>query len=59
MVKMYNIKNMYRVFYTLILLSVIYFRYITYSICISSNSDGSKKLPDDGKLLPKHVGASI
>jgi hypothetical protein len=27
--------------------------------CISSNSDGSKKLPDDGRLLPKHVGASI
>jgi hypothetical protein len=28
-------------------------------ICISGNSDGSKKLPDDGRLLPKHVGASI
>jgi hypothetical protein len=27
----------------------LYFRY----------SDGSKKLPDDGRLLPKHVGASI
>jgi hypothetical protein len=25
----------------------------------SGNSDGSKKLPDDGRLLPKHVGASI
>jgi hypothetical protein len=25
-------------------------------IC-SSNSDVSKKLPDDGRLLPKHVGA--
>jgi hypothetical protein len=25
---------------------------------ISSNSEGSKKLPDDGRLLPKHVGAS-
>jgi hypothetical protein len=23
------------------------------------NSEGSKKLPDDGKLLPKHVGVSI
>jgi hypothetical protein len=29
------------------------------SICISSNSEGSKKLPDDGRLRPKHVGASI
>jgi hypothetical protein len=27
--------------------------------CISSNSEGSKKLPDYGRLLPKHVGASI
>jgi hypothetical protein len=27
--------------------------------CISGNSDGSKKLPDDGRLLSKHVGASI
>jgi hypothetical protein len=27
--------------------------------CISSNSEGSKKLPDDGRRLPKHVGASI
>jgi hypothetical protein len=25
-------------------------------IC-SSNSHGSKKLPDDGRLLPEHVGA--
>jgi hypothetical protein len=31
----------------------------THSICISSNSEDSKKLPDDGRLLPKHVGASI
>jgi hypothetical protein len=31
----------------------------THSICISGNSDGSKKLPNDGRLLPKHVGASI
>jgi hypothetical protein len=29
------------------------------SICISSNSEGSKKLPDDGRLLPKHVEAII
>jgi hypothetical protein len=28
----------------------------TYSIRISSNSDESKKLPDDGRPLPKHVG---
>jgi hypothetical protein len=28
-------------------------------IVVSSNSEGSKKLPDDGRLLPKHVGASI
>jgi hypothetical protein len=27
--------------------------------CISSNSEGSTKLPDDGRLLPKHVGACI
>jgi hypothetical protein len=33
--------------------------YTTHSICISSNSDGSKKLPDDGGLQPKHVGDSI
>jgi hypothetical protein len=44
--------------YILMLLYVIYFRYTTHSICISSNSEGSKKLPDDGRLLPKHVGAS-
>jgi hypothetical protein len=25
----------------------------------SNNSDGSKKLPDDSRLLSKHVGASI
>jgi hypothetical protein len=31
----------------------------THSICISSNSEESKKLPDNGRLLPKHVGASI
>jgi hypothetical protein len=49
----------HKVFYTLILLSVIYFRYTTYSICISSSSDESKKLPDDGRLLPKHVGACV
>jgi hypothetical protein len=29
------------------------------TICIPSNSEGSKKLPDDGRVLPKHVGASI
>jgi hypothetical protein len=23
------------------------------------NSEGAKKLPDDGRLLPKHAGASI
>jgi hypothetical protein len=32
--------------------------YTTRPICISSNSGGSNKLPDDGRLLPKHVGAS-
>jgi hypothetical protein len=31
----------------------------THSICISSNSEGCRKLPDDGRLLPKHAGASI
>jgi hypothetical protein len=35
------------------------YKYTTNSICISSNSEGSNKLPDDGKLLPKHVAASI
>jgi hypothetical protein len=44
--------------YILMLLSVIYFRYTTHSHCISSNSEGPKNLPDDGRLLPKHVGAS-
>jgi hypothetical protein len=44
--------------YILMLLSVIYFRYTTHSHCISRNSEGSKKLPDEGRLLPKHVGAS-
>jgi hypothetical protein len=34
-------------------------RYTTHFICISSNSERPKKLPDDGRLLPKHVGASI
>jgi hypothetical protein len=37
----------------------IYFRYIAHSICMSSNSGVSKQLPDDGRLLPKHDGASI
>jgi hypothetical protein len=50
---------LHKMLYILILLPVIYFRYTTQSICISSNSEGSKKLPDDGRLLPKHVGASI
>jgi hypothetical protein len=45
--------------YTLILLSVTYFRYTTHSICASSNSEGSKKLHEDDRLLPKHVGTSI
>jgi hypothetical protein len=49
----------HKVSYTLILLPVIYCRYTIYSICISSDSDESKKLPDDGRPLPKHVGASI
>jgi hypothetical protein len=31
----------------------------THSICTSSNTEGTKKLPDDGRLLPKHVGVSI
>jgi hypothetical protein len=36
-----------------------YMIYTTHSVCISSNSEGSKKIPDDGRLLLKHVGASI
>jgi hypothetical protein len=31
----------------------------THLICISSNLEGSKKFPDEGRLLPKHVGPSI
>jgi hypothetical protein len=34
-------------------------RYTTHSICISNNSEGSKKLPDNGTLLSIHAGASI
>jgi cytochrome c oxidase assembly factor CtaG len=34
-------------------------QYTTHSICISGNSERSKKLPDDSRLLLKHVGASI
>jgi hypothetical protein len=49
---------LHKMLYMLILLSVTYFRYTTHSICISSNLKGSKKLPDDGRLLPKHVGTS-
>jgi hypothetical protein len=30
-----------------------------HSICISCNSEGSKMLPLDSRLLPKRVGASI
>jgi hypothetical protein len=33
--------------------------YTTYLFCISNNSHGSKNLRDDGRLLPKHVGACI
>jgi hypothetical protein len=40
-------------------LSVIYFRYTAPPICISSNSEGSNKLPDNDRLLPKHAGASM
>jgi hypothetical protein len=42
-----------------VLLTVMYFRYSSYLICISDTSGGSKKLSDDGRLLPKHVGSSI
>jgi hypothetical protein len=49
----------YNIIYIFIYLFYIYILYTTYSICISSNSDGSKKLPDDGRLLPKHAGASV
>jgi hypothetical protein len=34
-------------------------RVTTHSICISNNSEGSKKLLDDDRLLPKHVRASL
>jgi hypothetical protein len=55
----FNFFIIHKLFYTLILLSDIYFRYTTYSICISGNSDESKKLPDDGRPMPKHVAARI
>jgi hypothetical protein len=29
------------------------------AIPVQSNSEGSNKLPDDGRLLPKLVGASL
>jgi hypothetical protein len=32
---------------------------VEYSICLSSNPAGSKKLPDAGRLLPKHIEACI
>jgi hypothetical protein len=35
-----------------------YKKYTTHPICISSNSGGPNKLPEDGRLLQKHVGAS-
>jgi hypothetical protein len=54
-----NLFITHKLFYKLNSLSAIYFRHTAYSICISSISDESKKLPDDGRLLPKHVGASI
>jgi hypothetical protein len=40
---------LHQMLYTLILLSFIHFRYTTHSICISSNSGGSSKFPDDDK----------
>jgi hypothetical protein len=39
--------------------SKLYFTYIIHLICISSNSEGSRMNPDDGRLPLKHVGASI
>jgi hypothetical protein len=36
-----------------------YVCYTTQSICISSNAEASKELLDDGRVLPKEVGASI
>jgi hypothetical protein len=47
--------QIHKMLYTPVLLSVIYFRYSTNSICISRKSEGSKQLPNDGRLLPKHV----
>jgi hypothetical protein len=32
--------------------------YTTRFICISNNSEGSNNVPDDGRLLSKHVGAN-
>jgi predicted metallopeptidase len=37
---------------------LLYFRYTNPQFVFSSNSGGSNKLPEDGRLLPKHVGAN-
>jgi hypothetical protein len=50
---------LHKMLYTLIILSLIHFRYTTHSICVKNISEGSTKIPDDGRLLSKHVGASI
>jgi hypothetical protein len=50
---------LHKMLHIIILLSVRHFLYTTHSICTSCNSEGRKKLPDDGRLLPKRVGASI
>jgi hypothetical protein len=56
----YVIQSVYSIWYVTHTdsVSVIYFRYITPPFVFSSNSGGSIKLPDDGRLLPKHVGAN-
>jgi hypothetical protein len=40
---------------------VVYHVMCGYVACVPDchNSEGSKMLPDDGRLLPKHLGASI
>jgi hypothetical protein len=42
----------------ILILYLLYILDIPPSVCISRNSGGSNNLPDEGRLLPKHVGAN-
>jgi hypothetical protein len=51
-----------RILYDMLHILIRYLLYILdvpiLNLYFSSNSGGSNKLPDDGRLLPKHVGAN-